>query len=122
IGANGVDVQHFQATHDRELMGTPTISYPERFAHRAVTCFRVAGRGWRDWLTRRVAGDTVEMDVTDWAGTLFFVRATFRRTRTFGMVSMLPVDRDRTLIYVLVSLRRSRSLACRFPCVPITAL
>jgi hypothetical protein len=121
VGANGVDVQHFQTTHDRELVGLPKINYPERRVHQAVTQFRVAGRGWRDWLTRRVAGDTVEMNVWDWAGTLFFVRAKFRRTQTFGMVSMLPVDRGRTLVYVRVWVRRSCNLAGRLLWDPINS-
>jgi nitrite reductase/ring-hydroxylating ferredoxin subunit len=121
IGANGVDVQHFRTTHDRELLGLPRITHPERWVHHAVTRFRVAGHGWRDGLTRRLAGDTVEMNVTDWAGTLFFVRAGFRRTQTFGMVSMLPVDGGRTLLYVHVSTRRSRSLAGRLLCDAINA-
>jgi phenylpropionate dioxygenase-like ring-hydroxylating dioxygenase large terminal subunit len=108
VGANGVDVQHFQATHGREPLGPPQIDHPQCFAHQAVARFRVAGRGWRDGLTRRIAGSKVEMDVTDWAGTLFFVRATFRRTRTYGMVSLLPVEKDRTLVFVRISVRRSR--------------
>jgi hypothetical protein len=53
------------------------------------------------------------MNVTDWAGTMFFVRARFRRTQTFGMVSMLPLEKSRTLVYVRVSVRRSRHLAGR---------
>jgi phenylpropionate dioxygenase-like ring-hydroxylating dioxygenase large terminal subunit len=121
VGANGVDVQHFQATHDRELLGLPQIRHPERFVHQAVTRFRVAGRGWRDWLTRRVAGNTVEMNVTDWAGTMFLVQATFRRTRTFGMVSLLPLDKDRTLLYVRVAVRRSRNLPGRLLWDPVNA-
>jgi hypothetical protein len=121
VGANGVDVQHFQTTHDRELVGQPEINYPERFTHQAVTRFRVAGSSWRDRLTRYVAGNTVEMNVTDWAGTMFFVRATFRRTQTFGMVSMLPLEQGRTLIYVRVSVRRSRSLARRLCWDPLNA-
>jgi phenylpropionate dioxygenase-like ring-hydroxylating dioxygenase large terminal subunit len=121
VGANGVDVQHFRATHGRELLAPPAVYHPHRFAHRAVTQFRVAGRGWRDWLTRRIAGDRVEMDVTDWAGTLFFVRATFRRTQTFGMVSMLPVERDRTLVHVRIAVRQSRSRWGRLVGDPINA-
>jgi phenylpropionate dioxygenase-like ring-hydroxylating dioxygenase large terminal subunit len=119
VGANGVDVQHFQATHERELQGTPTIRHPAPFAHQAVSRFRVAGSGWRDRLTRWVAGDTVEMNVTDWAGTLFLVQATFRRTRTFGMVSMRPVDRGRTCLYVRVGVRRSGGPAGRALLDPI---
>ncbi|HEV3119331.1 MAG TPA: Rieske 2Fe-2S domain-containing protein [Gemmataceae bacterium] len=121
IGANGVDVQHFLTTHDRELVGAPDIRYPEAFVHEAINRFRVVGRGWRDRLTRRIAGNTVTMHVTDWAGTLFFVQARFRRTRTFGMVSMLPVDRSRTLLYVRVSVRRSRGLAARMLVDPVNA-
>jgi phenylpropionate dioxygenase-like ring-hydroxylating dioxygenase large terminal subunit len=121
VGANGVDVQHFHATHDRELVGSPKICHPERFVHQAVSQFRVAGRNWRDRLTRRVAGNSVEMNVTDWAGTLFFVRATFRRTQTFGMVSMLPLEKDRTRIHVWVSVRRSRNSVGRIFWDPINA-
>jgi nitrite reductase/ring-hydroxylating ferredoxin subunit len=121
VGANGVDVQHFRATHDRELVGPPTVRHIGRFAHQAVTQFRVAGRNWRDRLTRRVAGETVEMSVTDWAGTLFFVRATFRRTRTFGMVSLRPVEPGRTLIYVRVAVRRSRGPLGRSLWDPVNA-
>jgi phenylpropionate dioxygenase-like ring-hydroxylating dioxygenase large terminal subunit len=107
VGANGIDVQHFQATHDRELVGAPAVDHPDFHVHHSVCRFRVAGRGWRDWLTRLIAGPEVEMDVTDWSGTLFFVRASFRRTRTYGMVSMLPLDAGRTLIWVRVSVRRA---------------
>jgi nitrite reductase/ring-hydroxylating ferredoxin subunit len=111
IGANGVDVQHFRATHDRELLGTPEIVHLGRFIHQSRCHFRVVGRNWRDRLTRWFAGDELEMHVTDWAGTLFFVRATFRRTQTFGMVSMLPLDRSCTAVYVTVAVRRSSSMA-----------
>src|SRR5262249_22684925 len=97
------------------------VRHPTPFAHQAVTRFRVAGTGWRDRLTRRVAGDEVEMHVTDWAGTLFFVRATFRRTRTFGMVSMLPVEADRTLIQVRISVKRSASGVGRLLWDPLNA-
>jgi nitrite reductase/ring-hydroxylating ferredoxin subunit len=121
VGANGVDVQHFQTTHDRELVGLPQINHPQRWVHEAATQFRVAGRGWRDGLTRRFAGDTVAMNVTDWAGTLFLVRAQFRRTQTFGMVSMLPIEKDRTLLYVRVFVRRSRGLAGRLLWGPVNA-
>jgi phenylpropionate dioxygenase-like ring-hydroxylating dioxygenase large terminal subunit len=121
VGANGIDVQHFLTTHDRELVGEPEVWHPGPFAHQAVCRFRVAGRGWRDWLTRRLAGPTVEMNVTDWAGTLFLVRATFRRTQTFGMVAMLPVDRGRTRVFVRVAVRRSRHAAGRVLWDPVSA-
>jgi nitrite reductase/ring-hydroxylating ferredoxin subunit len=121
VGANGIDVQHFRATHDRELVGPPEVRHPAAYAHHAVTRFRVAGGGWRDRVTRCVAGDTVEMAVTDWAGTLFFVRATFRRTSTFGMVSIRPAEPGRTAVYVRVGVHRSRGAIRRTLWDPLSA-
>ena len=108
VGANAVDVQHFQTTHARELMAPPEIDYPHPLAHRSTTRFKVVGKSLCDRLTRVLAGPEVTMRVTDWGGTLFFVRATFRRTQTYGMVSLLPLERRRTLVYVTVAVRRSR--------------
>jgi nitrite reductase/ring-hydroxylating ferredoxin subunit len=121
IGANGIDVQHFLTTHDRELLAPPKITHPTSFSHQAICRFRVAGTSLRDCLTRCFAGREVEMSVTDWAGTLFFVQASFRRARTFGMVSMLPLEAGRTQIFVRVAVRRGRSLLSRCLSDPIQA-
>jgi phenylpropionate dioxygenase-like ring-hydroxylating dioxygenase large terminal subunit len=119
VGANGIDVQHFRTTHDRELIGEPRVEHPAPHVHRSVCRFRVAGGGWRDQLTRAFAGPEVEMDVTDWAGTLFFVRASFRRTRTYGLVGILPEDAARTHVYITTSVERSRTLAGRVVVDPV---
>jgi phenylpropionate dioxygenase-like ring-hydroxylating dioxygenase large terminal subunit len=121
VGANGVDVQHFRTTNDRELLAPPDVQHPGRFVHQAVTRFHVVGQGWRDRLTRRFGGDQVEMQVTDWAGTLFFVQATFRRTQTFGMVAMLPIESSRTAVTVTVAVRRSRGPVGRALWDPVNA-
>ena len=107
VGANGVDVQHFHTTHDRQLLEEPIVDYPDAFTHRTRTRFAVAGRGPADQLTRRFAGDEVGMEVNDCLGTLIFVRAQFRRTQTFGMVGLLPVEPRRTLVTVTTFVRRS---------------
>jgi len=60
IGANGIDVQHFLTTHDRELAAGPIVDHPQPHVHHSVCRFRVAGGGWRDRLTRLVAGPEVE--------------------------------------------------------------
>ncbi len=109
VGANGVDIQHFRATHDRELLETPMVDYHEPFTHRTKMKFAVVGRGLADGLTRSFAGPEVTMEVTDWLGTLFFVKATFRRTQTFGMVGLLPLKPSRTLVTVTTFVRRSDS-------------
>lgn len=109
VGANGIDVQHFQATHSRRLLDAPRIEHPQVGAHRSTARFEVAGTSVWDRLTRQLAGPEVTMRVTDWGGTLFFVEATFRRTTTFGMVTLLPVERTRTLLYVTVAIAKSGS-------------
>ena len=106
VGANGIDLQHFQATHDRALVGQPEVHHPAPHIHQSTTRFRIIGPNWRDCVMRRLAGAEVEMHVTDWAGTLFFVQATLARAQTFGMVAMLPLEADRTLLRVIISVRR----------------
>lgn len=108
VGANGVDVQHFHTTHDRRLLEPPQVDYPHPHVHRIRTKFAVVGRGPADGLTRALAGDQVCMEVMDWAGTLFFVHATFHRTQTFGMVGLMPLAANRTAVYVTVFVRRSQ--------------
>lgn len=106
VGANGVDVQHFAVTHDRLLLGTPEIDHPSPYVHRTVMRFGIVGRHLRDRLTR-LAGPEVRLEVNDWAGTMFLVRATFRRTETFGIVSVLPCAAESTEVHVIVGVRRS---------------
>lgn len=110
IGANGIDVQHFQATHGRRLLCQPIIDHPHPRAHRATTRFAVVGESIWDRITRSMAGPEVTMRVTDWGGTLFFIEATFRRTQTFGMVSLLPLERARTLVMVTVAVKKRQAL------------
>jgi hypothetical protein len=109
IGANAFDLQHFHAAHDRRLSGAPAVECPAPCARRATARFMVAGASLRDRLTRWFAGDEVEMTMTDWCGNLMFVTASFRRTRSYGMVVTEPLAPDRVLVRVIVFLPRSRS-------------
>jgi phenylpropionate dioxygenase-like ring-hydroxylating dioxygenase large terminal subunit len=110
VGANGVDVQHFRATHGRRMLSPPRIETPHAQAHRATTRFAVVGTSMWDRITRLFAGPEVTMRVTDWGGTLFFVEATFRRTQTFGMVALLPLERARTRVFVTVAVKKGLGL------------
>ncbi len=107
VGANAVDLQHFKAAHDRRLKGSPAVDFPATFAHRTSSMFSVSGVSLADRLTRCFAGDEVTIESTDWAGTLMLVRATFGRTRSYGMLASLPLDAQRTLVQVTVFVRRS---------------
>ena len=109
VGANAWDVQHFLGSHDRRLAGPPRVECPTPFSRRASAPFAVVGPSWRDRLTRWIGGDRVELAITDWCGTLMFITATFRRTRSYGMLTSIPVGRDRVFVRGIVFVRRGRT-------------
>ncbi len=86
VGANAFDLQHFRAAHDRRLLGAPRVDQPAPGARRAAATFAVAGDDLRDRLTRWLAGPEVELSITDWGGNFLLATATFRRTKTRGLV------------------------------------
>jgi hypothetical protein len=109
VGANAFDLQHFRAAHDRRLAGEPAVDCPAPFARRATARFRVAGDSLQDRLTRWFAGGEVEMSITDWCGNLMFATATFRRTRSYGMVATEPLGPGGVRVRVIVFARQSAS-------------
>jgi len=121
VGANGFDLQHFRMAHDRTLLEQPMVSSPSPFARRVVAKFAVTGNSYQDRLTRLIAGPQVTMDVTVWGGTLILVRAEFRRTTSFGIFNVLPIDAERTRGRVIVWVKRSQSLVGRLFFDPLNA-
>ncbi len=121
VGANGFDIQHFRMAHDRVLLEEPMVSSPSPFARRVVAKFAVAGTSVQDRITRWIAGSHVTMDVTSWGGTMILVRAEFRRTTSFGIFNVLPIDDERTLGRVIVWVRRSRGFPARMVFDPLNA-
>lgn len=106
VGANACDLQHFLGAHDRRLAGPPTVERPSPYARHARALFAVVGTSWRDRVTRWFGGGEVEMAITDWCGVLMFVTASFRRTRTHGMLTSIPLGRDRVLVRGVVFVKR----------------
>lgn len=115
VSANGFDVQHFRSAHDRTLIGEPRFDGPDAFARRLRATFRVTGNSIFDRLTRLFSGSEVEMDIENWAGNLVLVTATFRRARSYGLVSFVPLEKNRTLVRDIVLVpRRRNKIARRF--------
>jgi hypothetical protein len=56
-----------------------------------------------------LAGDEVALSVTDYCGNMILVTATFRRTRSYGLVVTMPLPEGRVQVRVMVLKRRSRS-------------
>jgi nitrite reductase/ring-hydroxylating ferredoxin subunit len=119
VGANAFDLQHFRAAHDRRLAGEPRVDCPAPFARRASARFAVAGGSLQDRLTRRLAGDEVEMAITDWCGNLMFATATFRRTRSYGMVATEPLAGGGVAVRVVVFVPRGRTALGRLLADPL---
>lgn len=114
IGSNAFDLQHFRAAHDRRLTSDPVVDCPAPFARRASAKFTVSGDSWQDHLTRLFAGDLVEMSITDWCGNLMFATATFRQTRSYGMVITEPLASGQVLVRVIVHVPKSSSTLGRW--------
>jgi nitrite reductase/ring-hydroxylating ferredoxin subunit len=121
IGANGFDLQHFRNAHDRVLAAEPVVDSPDPFAKRIQLRLKVEGSSAADRLTRRLAGDEVDMTITSWAGTLIFAVSRFKRTTSFGMVSVRPEEDFAMRARVVVWVRRSRHPAARLLLDPVNA-
>lgn len=107
IGANAVDTQHFSIAHDRTLLQLPDVDYPDPLAHRTVCHFQIAGHSLADRVTKYFGGATVRLQVTDWCSTMVFAHSTLARTETFGMLSIVPLTPDRTLVHGTIMARAS---------------
>jgi nitrite reductase/ring-hydroxylating ferredoxin subunit len=109
VGANACDLQHFLGAHDRKLCGPPSVEQPSPYARHASAPFAVVGRSLRDDFTRWFGGKVVTLSITDWCGTLMFVTARFRRTCSHGMLTSVPLGRNRVFVRGIVFVRRSQT-------------
>jgi len=109
VGANAFDVQHFRTAHDRTLVGEPVVDSPAPLARRISATYRVTGDGWRDRLTRVFSGPDVTMSATVWGGPLVLVTARFRRTTSYGLVSIRPVTDLQSIVTIVVWVPRRQS-------------
>lgn len=107
LGGNGFDRQHFESTHTRHVLGEPEYHAPHPFARRSVFNLSIRGTSWVDRFTRLFAGDRSQMTVTSWCGSLVFATAKFRRTTTYGMVSVRPLENGAAHAKVIVFVPRS---------------
>jgi phenylpropionate dioxygenase-like ring-hydroxylating dioxygenase large terminal subunit len=104
VGANAFDFQHLYAVHERRLLGTPRVDSPTPWSRAATTRSIVGSSSWYDRVTRRFSGPDAEMTATSWSGSLIFVRVRFARMTTYGMVSVLPLGENRTVVHILAYL------------------
>ena len=118
VSANGFDSQHFLAAHDRRLVGSPALVRSD-VVFEARAAFDVIGTGWRDRLTRLVAGPRVEMTVRSVGGGLVLVTSRVRRSVTYGLVSIHPVTASRSRVSTLIWKRAGPKLLRPFDALDV---
>lgn len=106
VGANAVDVQHFAIAHDRKMLAPPEVSYPSPHLHHTVCRFEILGGSLFDFVTRKFGGPEATLKISDWSSTMIFAHSTLARAETFGMLSLLPLSRKRTMVHITVMARR----------------
>jgi nitrite reductase/ring-hydroxylating ferredoxin subunit len=109
FASHAFDCQHFFAVHDRRLLGPPAIDTPAPFARRIQYSAVVEGKSIYDRLLRTFVSRTVDITITTWSGTLFFLTGNFGRALSRFLIAARPIDGDRVLAEGIVFSRRGRN-------------
>jgi phenylpropionate dioxygenase-like ring-hydroxylating dioxygenase large terminal subunit len=107
--ANGFDVQHFQAVHDRKLTSPPQVDCPAPLARRMRFDAEVVGESPFDRALRRFVGKQVRVSITSWGGPYILVEGEFGRAHSRLLVASQAIDPANTFSEVLVFSRKSQS-------------
>jgi nitrite reductase/ring-hydroxylating ferredoxin subunit len=113
FASHAFDVQHFASVHDRELTGPPVIDCPAPFARRNRYTARVAGSTMYDRMLRWFVGRQVDISITTWGGTLFYLTGDFGRALSRFLVAARPLEDGTTLAEGIVFKRRGRNPVSR---------
>ena len=113
LGANAFDARHFALAHGRHLTGPPSLSAPATHSLNVDYEYAIRGHGMIDRLIRLASGPRVAFRVTAWGGTIILVRAKFARDESYGLVAVEPEGERATNVTVIVSARRTDTLAGR---------
>jgi nitrite reductase/ring-hydroxylating ferredoxin subunit len=117
--AHGYDTQHFDAVHDRRLLGPPQIDCPAPFARRNRYRAEVLGRTRLDKWLRVTAGKHVEITITNWGGTFVLISGDFDRARSRFLIATQPLEGGKTLCEGMVFAPRSDNALARALLDPI---
>jgi nitrite reductase/ring-hydroxylating ferredoxin subunit len=120
LAANGFDLEHFRAVHDRTLIAPPEVDCPAPFARRMHYTADVTGDSVFDRLLRRFVGRQVDVTITSWGGPFILVTGDFGHARSRMVIASQPVAADRTLVEVIVFARRGRFWPARWALQPLT--
>jgi nitrite reductase/ring-hydroxylating ferredoxin subunit len=120
FASHAFDAQHFLAVHDRRLLAPPEIDCPAPFARRNRYSALVEGTSVYDRALRTLVSRQVEISITTWGGTLFFLTGNFRHALSRFLVAAQPIDGGRTLAEGVVFARRGSNPLARALLAPIS--
>ena len=118
VAAHGYDEQHFDTVHGRRLVTPLAVDCPAPFARRSRYRAEIAGVNFYDRLLRSGLTRHVEISITTWGGTLVLITGDFGTVRSQFLISLLPVEENRTVCAVVVFARSSKSCISRWFCQP----
>jgi aminopyrrolnitrin oxygenase len=119
VAAHGYDLQHFETVHGRRLVTPLEVDCPAAFARRSRYRAEISGATACDRLLRRFLNRQVTISITTWGGTLVLITGDFGNVRSRFLISLLPLEENRTLCAVVVFARRSGSQLSRWLCQPV---
>ena len=90
--ANGMDMDHLQAVHDRTLREDPELHRTGPHSMRLDYSSRVTGDHLSDRVMKWISGDRIDTSITCIGGSLMLVESAVGRHRTFVMLSMCPSE------------------------------
>lgn len=106
VAAHGYDLQHFETVHGRRLVSPLTVDCPAPYARRSRYRAEICGISFNDRLLRRLLNHEVAISITTWGGTLVLITGDFGRVRSQFLISLMPVEENRTICSVIVFDRR----------------
>lgn len=108
--ANGMDIEHLQAVHDRRLLEPPAFavldSHSVRLSYRSMPTGRSIGDRVMTWL----ASDGVHGRITCIGGTMMLVESKVGKNRAFILLSLTPQGADATTLRGLVGVQSQRGV------------
>jgi len=120
IAGNAFDLQHLRPVHQRRLLDEPVIDAPSPFARRIRYTSHVLGLTAADRWVRALAGATVSISITAWAGNWSLVVARFPRLTSYIAVLATPVEPGRCRVSTFVFRERARSALARWTLQPFS--
>jgi nitrite reductase/ring-hydroxylating ferredoxin subunit len=100
--ANGMDIDHLQAVHDRKLCAPPTLRRLDKYSLRLDYRARVTGTHLGDRAMKWLSSDDIQASITCVGGSMMIVQSRVGRYRTFVILSMCPVGRAGSVIRAVV--------------------